>query len=49
MFSLNLNGIFVLTMFIKSYFPEWGSPPLTVFTTVPLTSQHFEKAHVVEA
>ena len=49
MFSLNLNGTFVLTMFKKSYFPEWGGPPLTVFTTVPLTSQHFEKAHVVEA
>jgi len=30
MFSLNLNGIFVLTMFKKSYFLEWGGPPLTV-------------------
>ena len=48
MFSLNLNGIFVLTMFEKSYFPEWGSPPLTAFTAVPLTSQHpLEKTHVV--
>ena len=48
MFSLNLNGIFVLTMFKKSYFPEWGSLPLTAFTAVPLTSQHpLEKAHVV--
>jgi len=47
MFSLNLNGIFVLTMFKKSYFPEWGSPPLTAFTAVPLTSQHpIEKAHI---
>ena len=35
-------------MFKKSYFPEWGSPPLTAFTAVPLTSQHpLEKAHVV--
>jgi hypothetical protein len=30
MFALNLNGIFVLTMFKKSYFPEWGSLPLTL-------------------
>ena len=49
MFSLNLNGTFVLTtMFKKSYFPEWDNPPLTAFTAVPLTSQHpHEKAHVV--
>ena len=49
MFSLNLNETFVLTtMFKKSYFPEWGNPPLTAFTAVPLTSQHpLEKAHVV--
>ena len=48
MFSLNLNGIFVLTMFKKSYFLKWGSPPQTAFTDVPLTSQHpLEKAHVV--
>ena len=48
MFSLNLNGIFVLTMFKQSCFPEWGSPPLMAFTTIPLTSQHpLEKAHVV--
>jgi hypothetical protein len=41
-------GTFVLTMFKKSYFLEWGSPPLTVFMAVPLTSQHpLEKAHVV--
>jgi len=38
MFSLNLNGIFVLTML--SYFLKWGSPPQTAFTTVPLTLQH---------
>ena len=48
MFSLHRNGIFILTMFKKSYFLEWGSPPLTAFTAVPLTSQHpLEKAHVV--
>jgi len=29
MFSLNLNGIFALTMFKKSHFLEWGGPPLT--------------------
>jgi hypothetical protein len=40
MFSLNRNGIFVLTMFKKSYFLKWGSPPQTSFTAVPLTSQH---------
>ena len=35
MFPLNINGIFVLTMF------------KTTFTAVPLTSQHpLEKAHV---
>jgi len=28
MFSLNRNGIFVLTMYTKSYFLKWGSPPL---------------------
>ena len=48
MFSLNLNGTLVLTMFKKSYFPERGSPPITAFMAVPLTSQHpLEKAHVV--
>ena len=48
MFSLNLNGIFVLTMFKRSYFFQWGDPPLTDFTAVPLTSQHpLEKAHAV--
>jgi hypothetical protein len=45
MFSLNLNGIFVLTMFKKSYFLKWHSPPQTAF---PLTLQHsLEKADVV--
>jgi hypothetical protein len=38
MFSLNLNGIFVLTMFKKSYFLKWGSPRQTAFMAVPLTS-----------
>ena len=48
MISLNLNGICVLTMFKKSYFLKWGSPPQTAFSDVPLTSQHpLEKAHVV--
>ena len=48
MFSLNLNGKCALTMFKKSYFLKWGSPPQTAFTDVPLTSQHpLEKAHVV--
>jgi len=48
MFSLNLNRIFVLTMFKKSYYLNWGSPPQTAFTAVPLISQHpLEKAHVV--
>ena len=48
MFSLNLNGIFVLTMSKNSYFLKWGSPPQTAFTAVPLTLQHpLEKAHVV--
>ena len=46
--SLNLNGIFVLTISKKSYFLEWGGPPLTAVTAVPLTSQHpLEKAHAV--
>ena len=40
MFSLNLNGTFVLTMSKKSYFLQWGCPPQTAFTAVPLTSQH---------
>ena len=30
MVSKNINGIFVLTIFKKSYFLEWGSPPLTM-------------------
>ena len=48
MFSFNLNGIFVLTMFKKLYFLKCGSPPQMAFTAVPLTSQHsLEKAHVV--
>ena len=48
MLSLNLNVIFVLTMFIKSYFLKWDSPPQTTFTAVPLTSQYpLEKTHVV--
>ena len=48
MFSLNLNGICVLTMFKKSYFLKCSSPPQTAFSDVPLTSQHpLEKAHVV--
>jgi hypothetical protein len=37
---LNINGTFVLTMSKKSYFLEWGCPPLMAFTAVPLTSQH---------
>ena len=39
MFSLNLNGIFLLTMFKKSYFLKWDSPPQTAYTAVPLTTQ----------
>ena len=39
MFSLNLNGIFVLTMSKKSHFLIWDSPPQTAFSAVPLTSQ----------
>ena len=31
MFSLNLNGIFVLTMLEKSYFLKWDSPPNGVY------------------
>ena len=38
MISLNLNGIFVLTMFKKSHFLKWGSPPQTAFMAVPLTT-----------
>ena len=48
MFTLILNGIFVLNMLKKSYFLKWGRPPQIAFTAVPLTSQHpLEKAHVV--
>ena len=48
MFSFNLNGILVLTVFKTSYFFKWDSPPQTASTTVPLTSQHpLEKAHIV--
>ena len=52
MFSLNLNGIVVLTMFKKkSYFLKWVVSlldPQTAFKAVPLISQHpLEKALVV--
>ena len=38
MFSLNRNGKFVSTMFKKSYFLKWSSPPQMAFTAVPLKS-----------
>ena len=47
MFALNINGIFVLAMFNKSYFPEWGSLPLMVLMAVLLTSQHPVKKHML--
>ena len=47
MFSLNLNGIFVFTMFKKSYFVKWDSPQQTEYTAVPLTSQHPLKKHTL--
>jgi len=48
MFSLNPNGLFVLTMFKKSYFLKWHSPPQMTYTAVPLTLQHsLEKADIV--
>ena len=48
MFSFNLNGILVLTVFKKSYFLKWDSPSQTASTAVLLTSQHpLEKAHAV--
>ena len=47
MFSLNLYGIFVLTMFKESYLLKWGSPPQTVFTAVQLTLQHTLKKQML--
>jgi hypothetical protein len=47
MFSLNPNGIFVLTMSKKSYFPEWDSPLQTVYTDVPLSTQYPLKKHML--
>ena len=48
MFSLNLNGILVLTMFKKSYFLECCRPSLTALTAVPLTSQQsLENKHML--
>ena len=48
MFSLILNEIVVLTIFKKSYFLKWDSPPQRAFMAVPLTLQQpLEKPHVV--
>ena len=47
MFSLNLNGKFVLTMSKKSYFLQWGCPPLTAFTAVSLTLHTPLKKHML--
>ena len=44
---LSFNGLFVLTMFKKSYFVKRDIPPQTAYTAVPLSTQHPLKKHML--